>query len=686
LQRRWLLALALGLLLAPAAGVGAWFLLSAKYTAFTQLHIAMVPPWLVSRTVDGGGDRNEFSTYQKTQAARIKGRLVLSAALARDEVKRLGLVQEQADPLAWLEEEIKVDFQEGNEILTVSLSGSEAGELLALVDGVTKAYEQQIVQAEREKRARRVEEMDKLVAQTTSQLRSDRDSLHRLVNQLETSDSQVLTQRQLYLMGDLADKKKHFNQTRFELMNARRRLEAHKAQEALLKEAPVSESVQAEVLETDPITKAGQLRLEKLRELIAEFQHASLRPNDQRLVRAQRQYQQEERLLESRRAELKTNLVQRSRHKTRSDYDIQQSYLQSEVEVLAALEKDLAKEVEGLEEKVKKIGGNSSTELEMLRAQIDQRKKYLEQVGSDLELLRAEQNSPPRVSLLQAAALQKKDIKRPVLGAVGAPILVLLLVALGVALVEFRSRRICTADEVASGLGIRVVGAVPPLRRQTAQGIQEVLVESIDALRTVLLRDAHLEATRVVMVTSASQGEGKTTLACNLADSLARAGRKTLLLDCDLRQPLAHQLFELPLQPGFSEILLGEVDAADTIQATPVPGLFLVPAGQWDREVVQALAREGVGEIFEKLKEEYDFIVIDSHPVLNATDSLLLGQHADAVLLSVLREVSRSPRVYSACQRLASLGIRLLGAVVNGAAPDEVYANAQAQPMTAGRS
>jgi capsular exopolysaccharide synthesis family protein len=378
--------------------------------------------------------------------------------------------------------------------------------------------------------------------------------------------------------------------------------------------------------------------------------------------------------------------VQRSRHKTRSDYDIQQSYLQSEVEVLAALEKDLAKEVEGLEEKVKKIGGNSSTELDMLRAQIDQKKKYLDQVGSDLELLRAEQNSPPRVSLQQAAALQKKDIKRQVLGAVGAPILVLILVALGVALVEFRSRRICSADEVASGLGIRVVGALPPLRRQLGQGIQEGLVESIDALRTLLLRDAHLEATRLVMVTSAGAGEGKTTLACNLADSLARAGRKTLLIDCDLRQPAAHQLFELPLQPGFSEILLGEVDAVDTIQATPVPGLFLVPAGQWDRDVVQALAREGVGEIFEKLKEEYDFIVIDSHPVLAATDSLLLGQHADAVLLSVLREVSRSPRVYSACQRLASLGIRLLGAVVNGAAPDEVYANAQPQPMSAGQS
>ena len=120
------------------------------------------------------------------------------------------------------------------------------------------------------------------------------------------------------------------------------------------------------------------------------------------------------------------------------------------------------------------------------------------------------------------------------------------------------------------------------------------------------------------------------------------------------------------------------MEAADAVQTTPQDGLAVLAAGQWDREVMQALARDGLEGIFEKLREEFDFIVIDSHPVLAATDSLLIGQQADAVILSVLRDVSQTPRVYAASQKLAALGIRVLGAVVNGADPDEVFAAAPA--------
>jgi len=177
----------------------------------------------------------------------------------------------------------------------------------------------------------------------------------------------------------------------------------------------------------------------------------------------------------------------------------------------------------------------------------------------------------------------------------------------------------------------------------------------------------------VLMVTSAETGEGKTTLASHLASSLSRAGRKTLLIDGDLRQPALHQLFEVSLQPGFSEVLLGEVDSVDAILPTNQDGLMVMPAGQWDREVIQSLARGEAGGVLEKLREEFDFVVVDSHPVLAATDPLMIGQHVDAVILSVLRDVSQTPRVYAATQRLQSLGIRVLGAVVNGTDPDEVF-------------
>jgi capsular exopolysaccharide synthesis family protein len=173
------------------------------------------------------------------------------------------------------------------------------------------------------------------------------------------------------------------------------------------------------------------------------------------------------------------------------------------------------------------------------------------------------------------------------------------------------------------------------------------------------------------MVTSAVSGEGKTTLASHLAGSLARAGRRTLLVDCDLRRPSAHQLFEVASHPGLSEVLLGEVPVSDAVSATAVPGLWLLPAGQWDRAVLRALAGEEVQKVFTALRQHYDFIIIDSHPVLQAADSLLIGLHVDAVILALMRDLSRMPRVSMACQRLTDLGIPVLGAVVNGLADDD---------------
>ena len=183
-------------------------------------------------------------------------------------------------------------------------------------------------------------------------------------------------------------------------------------------------------------------------------------------------------------------------------------------------------------------------------------------------------------------------------------------------------------------------------------------------------------ALRVVMVTSATSGEGKTSLATHLAASLARAGHKTLLLDGDLRKPAAHRIFDLPLGPGFSELLRGETDLPEAVRPTQAPGLWLLPAGTCDNEALQQLAQDAVRRIIERLRPEYDFIVIDSSPVLPVADALLLAQYADGVLLSLFQEVSRLPKVYAAYQRLKMIRVRMLGAVMNGTHED-VYGYGQ---------
>jgi capsular exopolysaccharide synthesis family protein len=153
---------------------------------------------------------------------------------------------------------------------------------------------------------------------------------------------------------------------------------------------------------------------------------------------------------------------------------------------------------------------------------------------------------------------------------------------------------------------------------------------------------------------------------------MARSGRKTLLIDCDLRNPSAHKLFNVALEPGLASVLRGEISVEDALHATQATGLWIMPAGACDGEALSMLARDGVLPVFERLRNDFDFIVVDSSPVLPVADSLMIAQQVDGVLFAILREVSRLPKVHEAYQKLVTLGVRMLGAVVNGTS-GEVY-------------
>ena len=288
----------------------------------------------------------------------------------------------------------------------------------------------------------------------------------------------------------------------------------------------------------------------------------------------------------------------------------------------------------------------------------------------------------PRVSVSQFAAEPKnKDYTRQIKFAGAGGFSIFFLVLFGVAFLEFRTRKISGQDEVSHGLGLNVVGTLPPLpasvRRAgtdpaAPQNVlwQNQLNEAIDGIRTLLLHSSRTENLRVIMITSAAGGEGKTSLATQLAASLARAWRKTLLIDGDLRKPADHKVFNVPQEPGFSELLRNEVTANDAIKPTSLGRLWVMPAGHYDAHAVQALAQDNMRTLFEQLKQQYDFIIVDSCPVLPVADALLLGQHVDGVVFTILRDVSRVPAVHAAQQKISNLGIRTLGAVLIGAASE----------------
>ena len=138
------------------------------------------------------------------------------------------------------------------------------------------------------------------------------------------------------------------------------------------------------------------------------------------------------------------------------------------------------------------------------------------------------------------------------------------------------------------------------------------------------------------------------------------------MIDCDLRCPTIQMLFDLPLEPGVCEILRDEVDVADVIQPTTAPLLSLLTAGRCDSSAIEALAHGSLQRLFDEVHGQFDYIIVDSAPVLAVADSLQICQHVDAVLFSVLRDVSRLPRIHAAYEQLSRLGVRMLGVVVAG--------------------
>jgi capsular exopolysaccharide synthesis family protein len=169
-----------------------------------------------------------------------------------------------------------------------------------------------------------------------------------------------------------------------------------------------------------------------------------------------------------------------------------------------------------------------------------------------------------------------------------------------------------------------------------------------------------------MMITSAMPGEGKTSLASYLATSLARSGLRTLLIDSDLRRPMLNTIFELPAGPGLSELLRGEVDIEAALMATAVEDLTLLPGGRCDRQALRNLSLGGIAPLFEGLKQRFDFIIVDTSPMLPVADAMMVAQQVDAALFSIFSDVSRKDKVRAAIERLQRLNVPVLGAVVTG--------------------
>jgi polysaccharide biosynthesis transport protein len=194
--------------------------------------------------------------------------------------------------------------------------------------------------------------------------------------------------------------------------------------------------------------------------------------------------------------------------------------------------------------------------------------------------------------------------------------------------------------------------------------VSQAAIESYRGLRTRILFSRAGQPPRSILVTSAIPSEGKSVTAVNTALTFARKGRKVLLIDGDLRRARCHTMLGLGAATGLSEVLTDQADVHDVIVPTSYEGMFFLGAGTEPPDPVEFLGSITMRQLLVDLGATYDFIVIDSAPAMLVSDPLVMSTTVDGVIVVAVQSTDKR-LVKKTCERLSSVGAKLLGVVLN---------------------
>ncbi len=259
----------------------------------------------------------------------------------------------------------------------------------------------------------------------------------------------------------------------------------------------------------------------------------------------------------------------------------------------------------------------------------------------------------------------------------------LVLGALAVLAAELTDKSFKSPAEIRRRLGLPVVGHIPQIRVDapadpaaparldpllaSALRPKSAEAEAYRGLRTQLYFSTQGRGHQVVQVTSPNPGDGKSTLAANLAVSIAQSGKRVALVDCDFRKPRIHKMFDLSTsEVGLAGVIAGEVPLPAAVRPSGLPNLDLLPCGPRPTNPAELLTSPQFQEMLTELRQTYDFVIVDTPPLLAVSDPAVVAPRVDGVLLVFRMTKKVRPAAERAREQLAALGANVLGVVVNG--------------------
>jgi capsular exopolysaccharide synthesis family protein len=676
IQHWWRIALPLGLLVSSAVGALIWVKFEPKFRAAAWIRIKERPDYLAFKS------DQDNTRFVQNQLELLRGPVVLEKVLALPVVAQMSEIKKAESPMDWLKRQISAKSIGASEFFEISATLPNSAHAATLVNSVLDSY-LEVERKESDDRTQRVVELLEIEREKRGRdVETLRSQVRNFAKQVTGADPYAVNPKHetiaIHSARDILEEKLTSIEVDREVQDAKIKAlaEAQSAEEIKVPDSMIDSLVEAraEVLKLRDAVDQSRAHLTELESTASpEYQ-----------VGVQRQHKEvdagEDRLKQLRtelRAKVAEELKSTAIAKRKESLDEMRSQ-EASLQLSEKLYRErLAKTTEGQVQ-----SGDHALELEFAKNELARAESVFERIAERILAIKTEMGAPEQVWAFKRATESKQPEETSPWRNVALACAACFCCPFVIAVVwETTIRRITNSSQLSEESLLPVVGEIAELptrrlfggrrAREQLRLNRSIFEESIDSLRTTISLADELRNLKVLALVSSVSGEGKTSLASQLAMSLLKStGEPVLLIDADMRNPDLHKVFEVDLEPGLAKVLDGTTTLRDAAVRTGESLLHILPAGRLTKSPHALLGCGGLTSLLDEAKLLYRYIIIDTPPVLSASESIVVAKSADAALVCTLKEISRGPQVRMTCERLAATGVYTIGIVLSGVPSD----------------
>jgi len=644
----------------------------------------------------GLNDVLRLTTKAEDHAIRIKTPKIIQGALdLRDgELKDAPSLLLEENPVETIYEGLEIQpIQDGSEVLTLTYRGTNPDDCAEILSGVLESYDSFLSKGKKDVGLQikdwLTEANDEVKAELEQKTKAHAEwKQTSMLDLLDEDGTNSYQQRQLALEQKLRDEQwTQFDlQTQLDLIQQGVEMGTHPSALLLLANSrvPVMDSAERTI-------ELERIRAEIQKESRSEQRALPLRFLDEEL--SQRFGKDHPRRIALRKQIEMADEIYKEDVETVGNLNLSDEAKRS-AEKLSRYVDYLVKEIEASDRRIKRLSTEhdrdkkTASELSMDAAKnrsdlaeikrLADKYDLLMQKVADANMIAAYETDDTVADVLQEPSIGKKvEPSLPKSLAAGTMLGFLAGFGLGY-LVEMFDKTFRDPQEVSKLMQLPMIGHIPEIESTTVEGsvLSDVMIaahkpksplaENFRAIRTALYFSTAGQQSRVIQTTSPVPGDGKSTITANLAITIAQSNKSVLLMDADFRRPTQHKLFGLGNHIGLANVVTGELAPDDATQQTEVPHLSVMACGPRPHNPSELLTSPHFAELIESLRDQYDFVLIDTPPVLAVTDPGIVSARVDGVIMALRIRKNGRPNALRARKVLQELDANMLGIIVNG--------------------